>query len=95
VSQAEITEGKGRGEGWGGAKSYDGEKAWPSMYHSILFAIGGQLTDHLAAGRSNCYEKVLIIKYFFYVCTALADVAISFARFTSFAQRSHVRAIKV
>ncbi len=24
------------GRGWGGAKSYDGEKAWSSINHSIL-----------------------------------------------------------
>ncbi len=43
VSQAELTKRKGRGEGWGGAKSYDGGKAWSSINHSILSALGGQL----------------------------------------------------
>jgi hypothetical protein len=28
------------GRGWGGAKSYDGEKAWSSINHSILPGIG-------------------------------------------------------
>jgi hypothetical protein len=29
---------EGRGRGWGGAKSYDGEKAWSSTNHAILSA---------------------------------------------------------
>jgi hypothetical protein len=37
VSQAELTAGKGREGGGGrGAESYDSEKAWPCINHSIL-----------------------------------------------------------
>jgi hypothetical protein len=38
VSPTELTEGGGGGEGGsgGGAKSSDCEKAWSSIYHSIL-----------------------------------------------------------
>jgi hypothetical protein len=35
MSPVELTDGKGVG-GWRGAKSYDCEKYWSSIYHSIL-----------------------------------------------------------
>jgi hypothetical protein len=35
---SELTDGRGGG-GWRGAKSYDREKAWPSIYHSLLFGL--------------------------------------------------------
>jgi hypothetical protein len=37
VSAVELTETR-RGGGGGGAKSFDGEKVWSSMYHPILSA---------------------------------------------------------
>ncbi len=37
----ELTDGRGGGRrGWGGAKSYDDEKAWSSINHSILSPYG-------------------------------------------------------
>ncbi len=39
MSPVELTEGEGGGVGGGaGAKSYDDEKAWSTMNHSILSA---------------------------------------------------------
>jgi hypothetical protein len=36
VSPVELTDGTGIGGGGGGVKSYDGEKTWSSINHSIL-----------------------------------------------------------
>jgi hypothetical protein len=33
----QLVDGRGGGGGEGGAKTYDGEKAWSSINHSILF----------------------------------------------------------
>jgi hypothetical protein len=40
VSPVEFTDGRGGGKGEG-AKLYDGEKPWSSIYHSILSAYSG------------------------------------------------------
>jgi hypothetical protein len=39
VSPVELTDGRKAGKGVGGAKSYDREKVWPSINHSILTAL--------------------------------------------------------
>jgi hypothetical protein len=41
VSPVELTDGIGGEEGGGGAKTYDGEKAWSSINHSILSGWSG------------------------------------------------------
>ncbi len=47
---------------WGGAKSYDGEKAWSSIEHSILSVRDGLL----GGAKSYNGEKAYIIQYSLY-----------------------------
>jgi hypothetical protein len=47
---------------WGGAKSYDGEKAWSSIEHSILSVRDG----HWGGSKSYNGEKAYIIQYSLY-----------------------------
>jgi hypothetical protein len=44
VKSVEITDGIEGGKGWGGGKSYNGEKVWSSINHSILFSTDGPET---------------------------------------------------
>jgi hypothetical protein len=45
------------GEGRGGAKSYDGEDAWPSINHSILSVI--KVVQSLAEGILALYKSYI------------------------------------
>jgi hypothetical protein len=53
ASPVELTDGRrGGGGGWGGAKSYDGEQAWSSVNHSMLF-------EHSVSSVYN-HKKLLV-----------------------------------
>ncbi len=76
----------GGGRGEGGAKSYDGNKAWPSINHSILsgFIDPRMQANHWGAerfvitsypnGGSMQYSNALgILVLVQYICTELTD----------------------
>ncbi len=69
VPPVEFTEGpsrvRGRERGGWGAKSYDGEKAWPSINHSLLSALSNMVPSNAHISTPFFKKIVFFSKIFF------------------------------
>ncbi len=57
MSPVQLTDVRGGREEWGGVKSYDGEKAWPS-FKTILFVYGTSRLHKYHTDTDTCFRPV-------------------------------------